>query len=50
MKSPMADETVATFIAFDDSPFCDNGNPSIWVAAAAAVPGVLNRIAAIDPP
>ena len=50
VKSPMTEERVATFIALEERPRFDSGKPSIWVAAAAAVPGVLKRMAAMEPP
>ena len=46
---PMVLATTATPSALPASPRCANGNPSKVVAAAAEVPGVLIRMAVIDP-
>ena len=42
-------DTTAIPRALPASPFCANGYPSKVVAAAAEVPGVLIKIAVIDP-
>jgi len=46
---PMVLDTTAIPRARPASPRCASGNPSKVVAAAAEVPGVLIRMAVIDP-
>ena len=46
---PIALETTATPSARPASPFCARGKPSKVVAAAAEVPGVLIKMAVIEP-
>ena len=50
MIPPLKEENKAIVNARPGSPFCPIGYPSSTVAAAAGVPGVWMRIAAMEPP
>lgn len=47
---PRKEEVVARPMALPDSPLLDSGYPSFTVITAAIVPGMLTRMALIDPP